>query len=517
MIDYQYLDDRPKWPAETRAPNNAGTVPGVRVVWTGRVTPRDSGLHRFRLYSSPYVKVFVDGREVLERWRQNWNPWYHNFDLELAAGRAADMRIEWEPNSGYIALLHNDPRPEADRHSLTLSSEARPRRSTIISSPARHGRGHRRLSRADRPAPMMPRWAYGFWQSRQRYETQDATARRAPRISPPRPPDRHYRPGLVLLAREQLGQPRLRSGALPRPAGMVDEVHRLNARIMISVWPKFYPTTDNYRELDAVGGIHRRQVEPARRADRPRYIRHVPRLGRPRLCQRLLRSLRRRSARDLYWRQISETLVANRASTPGGSIPTSPTSTPTSRSRSALRRMSPTAPGPGAAMFNSYPLVHVEGVYDNLRRVPAGHAAVHPHPLGLRRHPARRRRALVGRRRRALGRSARPDLGRGQFLDVGHAQLDPRHRRLRARGALPAPGPGPCRGMARTEPALVPVRRLLAPVPQPWRVAAPRDLRDRAGRLGHVRGRWNITTGSATGCCPTSTRSPPTPGTATAR
>ena len=37
--------------------------------------------------------------------------------------------------------------------------------------------------------------------------------------------------------------------------GMVDEVHALNARIMISVWPKFYPTTDNYKELDKIVGI----------------------------------------------------------------------------------------------------------------------------------------------------------------------------------------------------------------------------------------------------------------------
>ena len=31
---------------------------------------------------------------------------------------------------------------------------------------------------------------------------------------------------------------------------------------MISVWAKFYPTTQNYKALDALGGIHRRQVEP---------------------------------------------------------------------------------------------------------------------------------------------------------------------------------------------------------------------------------------------------------------
>src|SRR3990170_4104344 len=122
-INLQYLENRKDWPAGTRTADGSTTVPGLKVVWTGKLTPRDSGLHRFRLYSSSYAKVFVDGKQVLERWRRNWNPWYHNFDLNLAAGKAADVRVEWEPNGGYIALLHNDPRPEADRRSLSLASE----------------------------------------------------------------------------------------------------------------------------------------------------------------------------------------------------------------------------------------------------------------------------------------------------------------------------------------------------------------------------------------------------------
>ena len=132
VINYQYIRDLKKWPeaakaktvAATSGQNTAGNaVETQRVVWTGKVTPDKGGLHRFRLYSSSYVKLFVDGKQVLERWRQNWNPWYHNFDLEMAAGKAADVRIEWEPNAGYIALLHNEPIPEPDRHSLSLASD----------------------------------------------------------------------------------------------------------------------------------------------------------------------------------------------------------------------------------------------------------------------------------------------------------------------------------------------------------------------------------------------------------
>lgn len=39
----------------------------------------------------------------------------------------------------------------------------------------------------------------------------------------------------------------------PDPQGMVDSIHALGARLMISVWPKFYTGTEHFRELDERG------------------------------------------------------------------------------------------------------------------------------------------------------------------------------------------------------------------------------------------------------------------------
>ena len=182
MIDYQYLADQTKWPeaakAQTTAANTGQNTQGnavqkQRVVWTGEFAPGVTGLHKFRLYSSSYVKVFADDKLVLERWRQNWNPWYHNFELSLVAGKTVSLRVEWEPNQGYITLEHADPRSYADRHSVEFASDA----GKAIDFYLVPGKtmdemvaGYRRLTGK---APMMPRWTYGFWQSRQRYETQD--------------------------------------------------------------------------------------------------------------------------------------------------------------------------------------------------------------------------------------------------------------------------------------------------------------------------------------------------------
>ena len=67
--------------------------------------------------------MYVDDKLVLDRWRQNWAAWYHNFDVAMAAGMPLKIRIEWIPNDGYLALLHNDPLPDAERHSLTFTSD----------------------------------------------------------------------------------------------------------------------------------------------------------------------------------------------------------------------------------------------------------------------------------------------------------------------------------------------------------------------------------------------------------
>jgi len=359
-INLQYLENRKDWPAGTRTADNSATVPGLTVVWTGKVTPKAGGLHRFRLYSSSYAKVFVDGYEVLEKWRQNWNPWYHNFDLSLAAGQAHDVRVEWEPNGGYIALLHNDPRPEPDRHSLSLASEfAHGLDYYFVGGDNMDGviSGYRQLTGK---APIMPKWAYGFWQSRQRYNTQDELVDVV----------REYRKrGLPLdnIVQDWFYWPEDSWGChcfdpkrFPDPQAMVDEVHAKNANVMISVWAKFYPSTEHYKQLDAIDGIYRRMVEP--RPDEPtdpNYIRGMYRDWVGPGYPNAFYDPYNKPAADLFARQVRDTLgVKNFDAWWLDSDEPDFHSNISVEERA--RRMGPTAKGPGAAFFNSFPLVHVE-------------------------------------------------------------------------------------------------------------------------------------------------------------
>src|SRR3546814_2581705 len=41
----------------------------------------------------------------------------------MTAGKPVAIRIEWEPNAGYMAFVHNGPLPAPDRHSLWMTSD----------------------------------------------------------------------------------------------------------------------------------------------------------------------------------------------------------------------------------------------------------------------------------------------------------------------------------------------------------------------------------------------------------
>lgn len=42
----------------------------------------------------------------------------------------------------------------------------------------------------------------------------------------------------------------------PNPKQMVDDIHALNGRVMISVWPKFYASTEHYKQFDEKGWMY---------------------------------------------------------------------------------------------------------------------------------------------------------------------------------------------------------------------------------------------------------------------
>ncbi len=102
--------------------------------------------------------------------------------------------------------------------------------------------------------PMMPLWYYGFLQSRKRYKNQHETMEVVRRYREERIPLdyiiqdwQYWGNNYVWNAIEFLSE------NFSQAPMMIDSVHNMNARIMISIWSSFGPMTKQYEKLNAEG------------------------------------------------------------------------------------------------------------------------------------------------------------------------------------------------------------------------------------------------------------------------
>ncbi|MCL6217546.1 TIM-barrel domain-containing protein [Zunongwangia pacifica] len=101
-------------------------------------------------------------------------------------------------------------------------------------------------------APMFPLWTYGYWQSKERYKSQEETVGVVKKYRDLGVPldgiiqdwqywgDNYHWNAMEFLNEE-----------FPNPQKMVDDIHALNAHIIISIWASFGPKTQPYKELEA--------------------------------------------------------------------------------------------------------------------------------------------------------------------------------------------------------------------------------------------------------------------------
>jgi alpha-D-xyloside xylohydrolase len=359
-INYQYIRDRFSWPkellvAKEPVPGSPPNIlPNQAVTWEGSVESPHAGIHKFQLYGSSYFKVYANDQLLLDRWRQNWAAWYHNFEVPMEAGKPVKLRIEWIPNDGYIALLHNDPLPDAERHSLTFTSESgRAVDYYFVAGQSQDEvvAGYRQLTGK---AVMLPRWAYGFWQSRQRYTTQAELLGVVAEYRKRRIPLDNIVLDWFYWPEDAWGSHEFDKSRFPDPRGMVDEVHARNAHLMISVWPKFYPATANYKELDAAGFMYRKNVEDG----------FLDWVGKGYTSS--FYDPYSKAAREIYWRQMNDKLGVLGIDA-WWMDATEPDLHSNLDIDSIKQRIGPTAIGSSTDYFNSYALVHSGGVYEGSR------------------------------------------------------------------------------------------------------------------------------------------------------
>lgn len=332
---------------------------GSHVTYEGAIEAEKSGEYKFILYYSGYQKVYVDNKEVVpERWRTAWNPNSYKFSVNLEGGKRVPIKIEWEPNGSvaYCGLRVYDPRDPKEQMNMSWWGEMQngidyyfiygDDMDDVIS-------GYRTLTGK---APVMPKWAMGYWQSREKYNTQEEVLSTLAEFRKRGIPIDNIVIDWLHWKEDSWGSHEFDRARFPDPKGMVDTIHDMNARVMISVWPKFYVTTEHYKEFDKNGWMYKLPVQDSIRDwVGPGYLSSFY-------------DAYDADARKLFWSQINDHYMPL-----GIDAWWMDASEPNIRDCTDIQYrkdlITPTALGPSTKYFNAYALMNADAIYNGQRGV----------------------------------------------------------------------------------------------------------------------------------------------------
>ena len=333
---------------------------GSKVVYEGYVEAPTNSFYQFILYYAGYMKIYIDGKLVVpERWRTAWNPNSFKFETPIKKGVKTPIRIEWQPDGdvSYCGLRVAAPRSEAEKNQLSIWSEMSPdmdyyfiagqNLDEVIS-------GYRTLTGK---ASLYPKWTLGFWQSRERYQSSKDIEENLKKFRDLKIPVDNIVQDWNYWKLDSWGSHEFEAARYPNPQAMLDSVHAMNGRFMISVWPKFYDTVKNYKELDSKGWMYHQAIKD----DIHDW------LG----FRGSFYDAYDAGARKMFWRQMDENLYTKYkfgidAWWMDASEPNVRDCTPMWY-RKALS--GPTALGTSTEYFNAYSIVNADAIYDGQRSV----------------------------------------------------------------------------------------------------------------------------------------------------
>jgi alpha-D-xyloside xylohydrolase len=352
-IKYEYLNDSKLYLPAAFKPING------KVVWEGSIASDLDGIHKLRFTYAGYIKAWIDGKLVLDRWRQAWMPGSVIHDMSFEKDKKYSLRIEWLPDGdeSYISFKWLEPVEKKMENTFSFSSEAGKNSDYYFiygNSMDDVIGGYRQLTGK---AVIIPKWSLGFWQSRERYRTQDEVLNAVKEFRKRQIPLDNIVLDWSYWKEDAWGSQEFEPGRFPNPDSMIKVLHdKYNTHFMISVWPKFYEGIDTYKWFDENGWLYKRNI-----ADRQRdwigqgyvstfYDAFNP--GARKAFWDLIDKKLYRKGVDAWWMDASEPDILSNVD-------------PEKRKE----QMYPLAAGLTAEYLNAYPLVNAKGIYEGQRSV----------------------------------------------------------------------------------------------------------------------------------------------------
>lgn len=330
---------------------------GSHVTYDGFLEAPETGTYSFLLYYAGYTTVTLGGEVVVpEIWRTAWNPNSRKFRMHMEAGQKMPLHIDWDPDGdvSYCALKVLSPRSDAESQLQSWWGEMQDQIDYYLIAGGSSDAVISGMRTLTGKAQILPKWAMGYWQSRERYRTQEEILSTLAQMRSRHIPVDNIVQDWQYWEDDQWGSHEFDATRFPDPQAMVDSIHALGARYMISVWPKFYTGTEHFRELDEKGWIYqtavRDSIEDWLGYQQSFYDAYAP------------------GARTLFWEQMRQHLfgLGVDAWWMDASEPNIHDCTDMDYRKAMC---GPTALGPSTQYFNAYGLMNAMAIYDGQRSV----------------------------------------------------------------------------------------------------------------------------------------------------
>ena len=339
---------------------NLPAVPlnGAKVVYEGCIEAPETADYHYIQYYAGFQQTTVGGEEVMSRrWRPAWNPNSYKYTVHLEKGVKTPVRIEWDPDGdvSYFGLRVAPLQDPSEESLISFWSEFEPQADFYFMAGAGYDDVIRSYRTLTGKAPVMPRWVLGFWQSRERYATQADLVETLAGMRRRHIPVDNIVQDWQYWKDDQWGSHQFDETRYPDPEKMMDDVHAMHGRLMISVWPKFYTNTDNYKELKAAGYAYTHAEDTGL----------VDWLG----CRQTFYDAYAEGGRAMFWRQIDENLYSRY----GRKIDAWWMDASEPNLRDCLPMdylkwlLTPTAKGPSTEYLNAYSIVNADAIYNGQR------------------------------------------------------------------------------------------------------------------------------------------------------
>ena len=324
----------------------------ISVRWQGELLAPESGDYLFQAFSNNGIKFWIDDKLVMNHWRQNWLPWKDIARVYLERGHRYPIRLEWSKDQDGLVAMNLTWKTPSHEHATSLWSEVGegidyyflygPQLDNVIA-------GYRETTGQ---APMMPIWAFGLWQSRQRYKTAQESLDVIDAFRSRHIPFDNIVQDWFYWKEAEWGSHQFDPDRFPDPQGWINSIHQKNAHLMISVWGKFYPGTANFEAMHSRGFLYEQNLKEGLKDW----------LGHPYTFYDAFHP----EARKLFWSQVNRDLLSKHPDA-WWMDATEPDLTPTPTLEGQHTHVHPTYLGTGARVLNAYPLLNSEGVYNGQR------------------------------------------------------------------------------------------------------------------------------------------------------